>query len=278
MGDLILCSRKAAPEPCYIRAASLNVYSIEELSYYIENNLYLLGKSFMDEELCRWMEEAFGLTETAEKMRRIRKAGGPLAEFAACILSESGYCTDVQALRERLWDIEHKSEAECAKLRADRYLENGDYACGILEYRRLLNRGEEDPLLAGNLWHNLGTAYVRLFRFREAFLCYRTAYEHNKNRESLRECLMACFLAGDMVLAEETARLSGVPPEELKEMEAVLSEAGKKNSGDIPAFSGGDSGKTVPGNGGDDAERAEKQVLYQLLENRKEQYRKNCEL
>ena len=36
-------------------AGSWNVYSLEELCYYIENNTYLLEKDFMTEELCTWV-------------------------------------------------------------------------------------------------------------------------------------------------------------------------------------------------------------------------------
>ena len=35
MGELILCSHMLAAVPYYIDEASLNVYSLEELSYYI---------------------------------------------------------------------------------------------------------------------------------------------------------------------------------------------------------------------------------------------------
>lgn len=39
MGELILCSHPIAAMPYYIDNISLNVYSLEELCYYIENHL-----------------------------------------------------------------------------------------------------------------------------------------------------------------------------------------------------------------------------------------------
>ena len=42
MGELLLCSEPIAAMPFYIENASLNVYSIEELCYYIKTNTYML--------------------------------------------------------------------------------------------------------------------------------------------------------------------------------------------------------------------------------------------
>ena len=52
MGELILCSQQLAAMPYYIENVSLNVYSLDELCYYIKNNTCLLDADFMDDELC----------------------------------------------------------------------------------------------------------------------------------------------------------------------------------------------------------------------------------
>ena len=57
MGELILCSHPIAAMPYYIDNISLNVYSLEELCYYIENHLYLIEADFMSEELCLWIQK-----------------------------------------------------------------------------------------------------------------------------------------------------------------------------------------------------------------------------
>ena len=42
MGELILCRQSIAANPYFIEDGALNVYSLEELSYYIARNVYLL--------------------------------------------------------------------------------------------------------------------------------------------------------------------------------------------------------------------------------------------
>ena len=45
MGELIYCKNSIAKTPYYIEDAGLNIYSLEELSYYIYNNPYLIDTS-----------------------------------------------------------------------------------------------------------------------------------------------------------------------------------------------------------------------------------------
>lgn len=200
MGELILCNQMLAEVPYYVSRASLNVYSLEELSYYIEHNVYLLEEDFMSEELCDWMEQELGLKKAAERLRELCKRKATMAEFVTVILQESGYCSSSQAAQivEILTELENKSEYECTKMRADRYVANKRYISGIYEYRRLLEMDDcPNEGILGNVWHNLGKAYAGLFLFEEAANCFWTAYTHNQNMESLKECFFACRCMGD---------------------------------------------------------------------------------
>ena len=74
-------------------------------------------------------------------------------------------------------------------------LEKEKYLSSIYEYKRLLDSneaGEQSKELLGNIWHNLGTAYARLFLFQEANRCYEKAFALSQNPESLKESMLAC--------------------------------------------------------------------------------------
>ena len=47
MSGYILCQVKKAEKPFYIENISTNIYSIEELCYYLYNNLYLVDSSLI---------------------------------------------------------------------------------------------------------------------------------------------------------------------------------------------------------------------------------------
>lgn len=196
MGELLYCNEPIAAMPYYIEGLSLNIYSLEELCYYIEYNTYLLEKDFMNEELCTWIAKEVKNIKLAERLRDIMSMQGKLSEFVLAILVETAY-TPKERIREiilLLQEMEEKSDFECNKLRADRLMEKEKYLCSIYEYKRLLDSeesSEQQDEVIGNIWHNLGTAYARMFLFHEAIVCYDNAYKKNHNMESLRECLMA---------------------------------------------------------------------------------------
>lgn len=227
MGELILCRQALAKVPYEIKAASLWVYSLEELGYYVEHNLYLLGSDFKGEPLCNWVDTELGLGGTAEKLRDILARNGSLSEYIACLFAETGYfsAAELKRLAAEIGVMEHKSEYERTKARADRYMENGRYAKAMMEYRKLLQqKNQENPLLHGNIWHNLGTASARLFLFQEAYVCYRKAYELNHNPESLKQCLSVCQCMEDEKLFLETATKCHVSPEQQAEFVSQWTE------------------------------------------------------
>lgn len=196
MGELLICNEPIAALPYYIEGISWNVYSLEELCYYIEKNTYLLEKDFMTEELCTWIGKEVKNLTLAEQLRDVMHLDGRLSEFVLTLLVECGYCPrdTIKEIVRIVQEMEEKSDFECNKVRADRLMEKEKYLSSIYEYKRLLDSneaGEQSKELLGNIWHNLGTAYARLFLFQEAIHCYEKAYDLNSNPESLKEYLMA---------------------------------------------------------------------------------------
>lgn len=267
MGELILCSQQLAAMPYYIDEVSLNVYSLEELCYYIKNNTCLLDADFMDDELCDWVENELHMTDTAQKLRKMKAEGGILSEFVGCLMSACGYCTagEQKQIRNTLQEIEHKSAFECGKIRADRYLENQKYISSIYEYRKLLQSDEnETPRMIGAVWHNLGTAYARLFLFDQAAECYARAYEKNNDKESMRECLLACRCNHDEKTFERMMENFKLSQEAAK---AITDELGKcSRSEEICQY----ESMLDESDAGDEA------MWETQLEEWKKQYRKDC--
>ena len=230
MGELILCNQALAARPYFLEEASLNVYSLEELSYYIENNLWMLDRDFMCGDLCDWLEQELGLGEEAEKLRKIMQNKGTLSEFVLFLLRQSGYCTGQSLINIAtvLQEMDNKSEFECAKLRADCFLVNKKYRNAVGEYRRLLSMEEKNSVLVGNVWHNLGMTYAAMFLFEEAAECYRHAYECNENTKSRNARLCALRLMGDEKAFLNAAVEYGFLTEEIMELDYNITMAGQE--------------------------------------------------
>lgn len=198
MGELLICHEAIAAMPFYVEEAGINLYSMEELCYYIAGNTYLLGDSFMGEELCTWIEHQMGLYKLAEDLRSIHS----ISEFAEAILKDTGYYSakEREEIISAIRQMEEKTDFECKKLRADLLMENRKYISAIYEYRKLLDSedpGKSGAVLTAAIWYNLGTAYARLFLFQEAVRCYEKSYELNPLKEAVRAVLLCCLCAHD---------------------------------------------------------------------------------
>lgn len=228
MGELLLCNEPIAAMPYYIENASLNIYTIEELCYYIKINTYMLDKGFVTEDLCSWLEKQIEMPLLANKLRQIIVNSGPLYELIFEIIKSTGYFTlqEMQSIVLSIKQMEEKSDFECKKLRADKILEDGKFLNSIYEYKRLLESSDankESEVLIGNIWHNLGTAYARMFIFLEAAHCFINAYKLNGDIESLKECIMSYICAHEDALVSKTKAENNVTDIEMTEIKNEIS-------------------------------------------------------
>ena len=153
MGELLLCSHELAFVPYYIDSIALNIYSLEELCYYLIENTDLIEPSFMEEDLIDWIRSELKLPALANCLEKQKAENASLLEFVLLLVSGCNYCTEeeIGRIKEILTDFENKSEAECKKIRADRLLQKKRYHAAILEYKRLLTFPDVSGILAGNI-------------------------------------------------------------------------------------------------------------------------------
>ena len=52
MGELLLCKEAPVTVGYLFPDTGISVYSLEELCYYINENIFLIEKDFMSDELC----------------------------------------------------------------------------------------------------------------------------------------------------------------------------------------------------------------------------------
>lgn len=279
MGELLYCNEPIAAMPYYLEGLSWNVYSLEELCYYIENNTYLVERDFMNEELCTWIGKEVKNMKLAERLRDIMRMEGRLSEFVLAILVECGYCSKdkIRTIIQLLQEMEEKSDFECNKLRADRLMEKEKYLSSIYEYKRLLecvDADTQEPWILGNIWHNLGTAYARLFLFKEAIHCYETAYSLNKNEESLKECLFAYRCLHDELGFLRVAEKYQLTAEKVNEIKQELSECSRCE--ETIAFES--KLEEIARMNNSDEKAKYNQALSNIIFNWKEEYRKICRI
>ncbi len=187
-----LCLQAQAKRPYFIENIRTEIYSLEELCFYLYHNVCLIDETIMNEKLCDWIRDELGLPRLYRQLyEQLEKEDGA-AFFVMPIFREAGYLTPQESreFQEKLAKLEIQSDDTKQKLRADYLVKEKMYARAVLEYRQILKR--KNPGKLGNqfyaaIWNNLGAAYAGLFQFQEAASCFLTSYKLLKTKETFRK-------------------------------------------------------------------------------------------
>ena len=67
MGAVMICKREPAETPYYIESMGIRIYSMEELAYFLYENIYLVDKRMLGERLWEWLRTEMHNPELAER-------------------------------------------------------------------------------------------------------------------------------------------------------------------------------------------------------------------
>lgn len=227
MGRLILCCGEQAEHPWYVKESDTKLYSMEELCYYIYNNIYIISRSFFNLGLVDWIGEELKLPVAARKLRELVINYNSPKDMVVTVLCSTDYYTEweIKELIQIMDELSHKSEAQREKYKADLWLRKGRFSLAAKEYKKLLG-GRKGGLTAeemGDIFHNLGIACLHIGTMEEAAGHFWEAYERNHRRESLKAYVGACQIAGI-----EAAQLSAEDEEETEGLLADVERSAKE--------------------------------------------------
>lgn len=188
MGAYYLCEAARARHPYYVESISMNLWSIEELCYYMRENVYLLDETILNEELCDWLGGELGLKRLRKILLRALEQGTTAQEFVLPIFKECGYLSpeELAYFHEQLSQIEIESQDVRKKMKADYLVNYGMLVSALGEYENIINRRSPGRLgiqFYAAVLENMATAYAKLFRFEEAAQCLWESYSTLKSRK-----------------------------------------------------------------------------------------------
>lgn len=195
MSDLYLCISEVATTPYYLSGLCVNIYSMDELCFYLVQNAFILDNDLIDTNLCDYIENHLKMADLARKLRKMIFERQALGELVTTILTDTGYLgeEEIKSVRKLLVDNASLSFEAKRKARGDNLYNAGKYSRAIEEYQYVLNilTKEEEPSLYSQILHNVGSAYAQQYLFDKAAKYYKMAYEVDENEDSLRHFLMA---------------------------------------------------------------------------------------
>lgn len=198
MGSLVLCHEKHATHPYEITRIHCKIFTIEELCYYLCNNLYLIDYTIMNEQLCTWLDEELELSDLAGQLRDVMRLRGSVEKFVLTILKSSRIYRDPEMIRiqNTLERLRNQKDIERQKYKGDNLLESGEIEEAILVYQAILNQEKDESVDAkfyGRIYAGLGAAYGKLFLYQESARMYDRAYQICEDRALLKPYLYASY-------------------------------------------------------------------------------------
>jgi len=202
MGKLILCSGKRTDRPYVLPGSGVRIYSIEELCYYIYNNIYFIDEAMFSASLIDWIEKELCLSDRAKKLEALKKQGADLKTLITVVLCSADYYTEdeIKKLLAVVDEIRTMSPARRRYLKANSYLKRKQFSEAAAEYESLLASEDAiklDPKSYGDVLHNLAIAKLHIYGPGKACELFMQAYERNRNPESLRQYLYTLWLCKD---------------------------------------------------------------------------------
>ena len=196
MSGYILCQTKKADKPFFVESINTNIYSLEELCYFLYHNLYLVDSSVINENLCIWISEELDLPRLAAKLRPHLGKFASAEDVLYPVFKEINYLTydELKALNVKLAKLDQEAPLLRKKRKGDALVANKMYVSAIKVYQQLLKKeGLEQirPGLTMSVWHNLGCAYSYLFQMEKAMECFYHAWEKTQSPKELKAYLLS---------------------------------------------------------------------------------------
>ena len=242
MGLIKLCIHKTTKIPFYAETTGIHLYSMEELAYYLHENIYLIDERVVEERLYSWIEEELELPALAEKLRGGRSTGNHVYNQVMTILQASEYYSEeeLNLFSEKITNISGLQAQEKMKYKADEMAQNENYWAAITEYERILSIRQSSKLpvdFYAAVWNNLAGCYARLFLFEKAAGCFENAYQFDKIQEYKEKAYYARKLAEYGGKEAETLREHNFSEEFLQSASQNLSLLEEKSRGECEASS-----------------------------------------
>ncbi len=227
MGKLIVCNGRQAERPFYFKLTDTYVYSMEELCYYLYNNVEVINEELFDNALVNWVRKELELGDRAEVLSELleRKAG--LKDYAVCILCSSDYYSEaeIKSLLHIMDELGNLTPIDKKKKKADNYIKYRQFTEAATEYENILNSPEAAGLSNiqyGDLMHNLAVAQINTIGLTAAAESFKEAYERNKNQESLRQYLLTLIMSRQEERLKQEISNYGVSGDFLEQIRSEL--------------------------------------------------------
>lgn len=197
MRNALTCIGEYAEVPYVLEKIGTRVFCIEELCFYLCENVCLIDRGIIKRDLIEWIDRQCGLKDLARELYSLANNRASESAFVGVILEYVRFQPDevIKQTENFLKDHADMDVFEKRKQSADYLLIGGHVEKAVAEYERLEKEipSEEKEKLAV-VYHNKAVLLSQLFMFKAAAEYFKKAYDLNGKGESYVEYLIALRL------------------------------------------------------------------------------------
>lgn len=194
MGRVVRClDTGKVKQPLYAAAAGIHLYSLEELSYFLQHFLYLIEDDFFDTGLIRFLQEEMNRRDLAELVISRVSQVSPVVLAGELALSIGDMDeTERKEMKEKVTVFQKLPDSGKKKLQADLFLKQKEYDRAAELYQQLLQADLQRKIRlndeeTGMIYRSLGRIYMTAFEWKAAGDALSKAYGYLHQESILQE-------------------------------------------------------------------------------------------
>ena len=191
--SVIYCG-KSNTVPYYIKEADLNVYSIQELAYFVYNYPMLISNNFVNKNLILYIYTELGMIDLSTELNDLYNLkSNNIAEFLKLILKYSNYYTETEIYNydKVLLKLLDMNEQDYINLAGDKLFKLGKYEKAITQYNKIYNKNDE-------ALKKIAFCYAKLQTYDKAIYFLTLLYEKNSDLSILKNIYFCYKLNGNI--------------------------------------------------------------------------------
>ncbi|MBR5349071.1 MAG: hypothetical protein IK125_07530 [Lachnospiraceae bacterium] len=231
MGSYILSLSPMAKHPYRTRELGVDIYTAEELCYYIYHNFVVVDDEFISRELFEFLEDELKLVDHVAHIRKYIEDKPSMELTLLFILREFRFYneTELHEFQIRYEEFKRNGTAMRRLLKADFLLEHG-YVLGALNMYHYFDYAKKDltlqPDFIFKVRQHMAVAYIRLGLNTEAMEAFKSAWQEQQNEEILKQIYRFSLFSGVPMPQEIAQALDAVKEQQWRaEFEEAKTQA-----------------------------------------------------
>ncbi|MBQ9870952.1 MAG: hypothetical protein IJM27_03395 [Eubacterium sp.] len=214
MAKLIVCTTKQAETPFTFLNTKVEIYTYEELCFYIYNNTVLISKSALSDRLWTWIRDELDMPQLADRLVGLANKTPFVQDLLVEILNAGEYYTpeEVKTYAAAWQKYRKLSPIQREKLKADGYLGYRRFIRASIIYDGIIQQEAEiqDREFLGNVYHNRAVAAANNLDTEDAKKFFLKAYDLNGNQESLKSYFYVVSATEDIMTLKSEVHKMGL--------------------------------------------------------------------